>query len=96
MAENWRKLRVGDRVRFVHMPTEFCRPGYSVHRDTRRTYKRLIERGRSVRVYKIDAWRLPWVRCQFRLKDGRIEYHYLAINHDGWVSVKPRGANRRA
>jgi hypothetical protein len=90
MSDDWRKLRVNDRIRFVHMPTEFSRPGYFVHRDTRRVYRRLIERGRSVRVFMIDEWKLPWIRCQFRLEDGRIEYHWLAINHDGWVRVQRR------
>jgi hypothetical protein len=90
MSDDWRKLRVGDRVRFVNMPTEFARPGYFVHRDTLRVYRRLIERSRTVRVAYFDDWKLPWIRCQFRGKDGRIEYHELAINHDGWVLVKSR------
>jgi hypothetical protein len=41
-----------------------------------------------VRVAEIDEGKLPWIRCQFRLKDGRIEHHFLAINHDGWVRVR--------
>ena len=90
MSDNWRKLRVNDRIRLVQMPTEFSQPGFFVHRDTRRACRRLIERGRSVRVFMIDEWKLPWVRFQFRLKDGRIEYHRLAINHDGWVRVQRR------
>lgn len=90
MSDDWRKLRVNERIRFVHMPTEFSRPGYTLHRDTRRAYRRLIERGRPLRVFKIDEWKLPWIHCQFRRKDGRIEYHWLAINHDGWVRVHRR------
>jgi hypothetical protein len=90
MSDDWRKLRVNDRIRFVHMPTEFSQPGYCVHRDTLRVYRRLIDRGRSVRVFMIDEWALPWVQFRFRRKDGRIEYHSLAINHDGWVRVRTR------
>jgi len=90
MSDDWKKLRVGDRVRFVSMPTEFSRPGYYVHRDTLRVYRRLIQRRRAVRVVYLDDWKLPWIRCQFRCKDGRIEYHSLAINHDGWDRVRPR------
>ena len=91
MKEDWRKLRVGDRIRFVSMPSERTRPGYFVHRETLRVYRRLIERRRSVRVAFLDDWgheKAPWIRCQFRRKDGRIEYHSLMINHDGWVRVK--------
>lgn len=94
MSENWRKLRVGDRVRFVYMPTEFAQPGYLIHRETLTVYRRLIARHRPVRVFKIDAWKVPWIRCQFRHKDGRWECHSLAINHDGWVRVRPRITKR--
>jgi hypothetical protein len=97
MKEPWQKLRVGDRIRFVHMPTAFSREGYQLHRDTRQAYKKLIERGRagrSVRVSKIDEWKMPWVSFQLRRKDGRIEYHSMLINHDGWVLVKHRRSPR--
>jgi hypothetical protein len=90
MDGDWRKLRLNDRVRLVHLPTEFSQPGYFVHRDTLRVYRRRIDRGRSVRVFKIDEWKIPWVQFQFRRKDGRIEYYSLAINHDGWVRVQRR------
>jgi hypothetical protein len=93
MNDDWRNLRVGDRIRFVNMPTEFSRPGYFVHRDTLRVYRRLIERRRPVRVAWLEdcgEWTAPWIRCQFRRMDGRIEYHSLMINHDGWVRVKHR------
>lgn len=94
MDEHWKRLRIGDCVRFVRMPTEFAKPGYRIHRETLRVYRRLIARRRAVRVFKLDAWKLPWIRCQFRRRDGRWEYHSLAINHDGWVLVKPRGTAR--
>jgi hypothetical protein len=90
MAESWRKLRVGDRIRLVRMPSGFDQPGYYLHRDTWRVYKRLIERRRPVRVYKIDEWGLPWIQCRFRSKDGSWEHHFLAFDHDGWLSVRRR------
>ncbi len=90
MDESWRDLRVGDRIRLVRMPSEFDQAGYYLHRDTRRVYKRLIERRRPVRVYEIDEWGLPWIECRFRRKDGWWERHSLAFNHDGWVRVKRR------
>src|SRR5437660_3280918 len=78
MVESWRKLRVGDRIRLVRLPSEFNQPGYYLHRETRQVYKRLIERRRPLRVYKIDEWGLPWIRCRFRRKDGSWEYNSLA------------------
>jgi len=90
MDNDWRTLRVGDTVRIVRMPSGVDVPGYTFHADTRRLYKRLIARRRPVRVYKVDERSLPWIRCQFRRKNGRWEYHWLAINDDSWVRVRKR------
>ena len=90
----WRRLKVGDRVRLVEMPPEFFGEGYYVHRDTMRVYKMLVARGRSVRVFKIDAWESPWIRCGFRRSSGKMEWHDLSINHDGLDKVNPRAKSR--
>jgi hypothetical protein len=95
MTEDWRKLRVGDRIRIVRMPSYEALEGNTLHRDTRRLYRMLIARNRPLRVYEIDArWRLPWIKCKFRMKTGRWEYHYLAVNDDSWVRVKSRVVKR--
>jgi hypothetical protein len=91
MEEAWRALRIGDRIRIVRMPSGVDAPGYTFHPDTRRLYKRLIARRRSLRICRIDAWELPWIHCRFKRKDGRWEYHSLAVNDDSWVLVKHRG-----
>jgi hypothetical protein len=95
--EPWRKLRIGDRVRFVRIPGEDI-PAYHLHAETKRAYRMVIARGRAVRVYEIDDWGIPWV--QFRLKDkrGRWEYHSMALNDDSWVAVRPlkrRGGSKK-
>jgi hypothetical protein len=91
MREPWRDLRVGDRIRIVRMPSKAALEGYVLPRDTRRLYKLLIARNRPLRIYEIDKrWRLPWVQCRFRMKNGKWEYHYLAVNDDSWVRVKSR------
>ncbi len=88
--ELWRRLKVGDHIRIVHLPDEFARVGYQIHRDTLSAYRRVIERRRPLRVYEIDDWGLPWVHFRLRRKNGRWEFHYLAVNHDGLVKVKRR------
>lgn len=90
MAEAWQDLQVGDRIRIVRMPSGVDEPGYTFHPETRRLYERLIERGYAQRICLIDQWGLPWIRCQFKLADGRWEYHSLAVNDDSWVRVKHR------
>jgi hypothetical protein len=94
--ELWEELRVGDRVRLTEIPAEFFQDGYFLHRDTMRAYKKLLARRRSLRVYKIDEWGLPWVQFRFRRKSGEWEYHSLAINHSGLARVRPRRRVRQA
>lgn len=93
-ATLWRRLKVGDYVRLVHMPTEFSRPGYLIYPNTLRAYKRVIKRGRPQRIFQIDAWGVPWISFRFKMKKGKWEYHELAINHDGLVPVRPRKIRR--
>ena len=90
MSESWQHLRVGDRIRIVRMPSGVDAPGYVFPRCTRRLYRKLIARGRSVRICEIDDWGLPWIDCRFRRKNGKWEFHYLAVNDDSWVRVKRR------
>ena len=91
MGEAWRELRAGDRIRFVALPSEWDRPGFYVHSDTRRLVRRLIERGRSLRVCQVDEWGVPWVACRFCRPAGNWEYHDLGIFEEtGWVRVRPR------
>ncbi|MFT3881513.1 MAG: hypothetical protein QM703_17830 [Gemmatales bacterium] len=89
-TELWKTLKVGDRIRLVEVPTEFFQKGYYIHKDTLRVYKKLQARRRPLRVYQIDEYGFPWVRCMFQRKDGRCEWHYLAFNHSGIAQVKKR------
>ncbi|MCE9555467.1 MAG: hypothetical protein K8T91_19135 [Planctomycetes bacterium] len=88
--EPWRQLRVGDRIRIVRMPSDADRPGYTFHPETRRLYRRLISRNRAVRVFQVDEYRLPWIQCRFRRRNGGWEHHWLAVDDDSWVRVTPR------
>jgi hypothetical protein len=90
MADDWRDLKVGDRVRIVRLPSGADSPGYTFPLETRLVYRQLIARGRAVRVYRVDDNGLPWIRCRFKRKRGGWEHHFLALNDDSWVRVKSR------
>jgi hypothetical protein len=90
MKELWRKLRVGDRIRIVRMPSYANEAGITFLPETRRLYNKLITRRRSLRVFRIDENGLPWIKCRFRLRNGRWEHHWLVVNDDSWVPVKKR------
>ena len=93
-VEEWRKLRLGDRVRLVRLPSEWNNSRYYVPPCTRRLYKKLIARRRSVRVYEIDEYGRPWISCRFPRKNGKWEYHALSVDDDSWVKVKKRSIGR--
>ncbi len=69
---NPKALRIGDRIRIVGIPGEGV-PGYYMHSDTRRAYKKFIARGRSVRISFIREDGYPWFDFRLRRKDGRWE-----------------------
>lgn len=87
---NPRDLRVGDRIRIIRLPGEGV-PGYFLHPDTRRVFKKLMARGRSVRIARIDGQGAPWFACRFRRKGERLEWHELAVcqSDKNWVRVVP-------
>ena len=84
------ELRVGDRVRFIALPEEWSRPGYTVHRSSISFMKMLIRRQFPSRVYQIDKYGTPWIAARIRRK-GRIEYHTWGIlEATGWRLVRRR------
>jgi hypothetical protein len=90
MREPWRDLRVGDRIRIVKMPWDANAPGRIFMPETRRLFKKLIARRRSVRVFQIDEYGKPWIQCRFQRRNGTWEHHSLAVDDDSWVRVKCR------
>jgi hypothetical protein len=87
-------LKVGDRIRIIGIPGE-GRPNYYLHPDTKRVFKKLIARAKSVRIDRIDA-QGPWYTCRFRMKNGHSETHFVAVALDdtNWVKVKRRHKGR--
>src|SRR5438132_924825 len=91
----WRQLKVGDRIRLTEVPREFFQEGYYILRETLLVYKKLVARRGPLRIWMIDEYRLPWIQCRFRRKDGRWEHHTLAVNHSGLARVIPRRTKRK-
>ncbi len=50
-------------------------------------------RGVNCRHHRISDT-LASGHCRFRRKNGEWDYHFLAVNDDSWVRVKPRKKNR--
>jgi hypothetical protein len=93
--ELWRVLKVGDQIRLFEIPPEFSQKGYYIHRDTMRIYKKLLARGRPLRIRDIDEYGLPWISCRVPRTGGDWEWHWLAFNHAGFVRVKARKPTKK-
>jgi len=86
MNEVWRSLKVGDRIRIAHMPTEFSQADYFLHEDTRSLYEHLIAEQAVLIVVKTDEWDVPWIDYVW-LNGGTEVHHSLAVNHGGLERV---------
>ena len=88
---NFQELKVGDRIRIISVPGIGI-PNYTLHSETRRAYKKLIARGRSLRICEINEYRSPWFRFRFKRANEKWEYHSMNImdSDDNWVLVKRR------
>jgi len=86
MPEDWRQLKVGDRVRIVRLPSEFSQPGFHVDNDTVSFYRHLIDSGCVLKVTEIDPKGRPRIEYEWKKLTG-IESHGLLINDDSWEAV---------
>lgn len=85
-----KKLKVGDRVRFVRLPEEWSRPGTGVHRDSVAFMKAMIRRCFASRIYEIDKDGYPWIAARM-LRRGRWQHHYwMIIDSTSWRLVHRR------
>jgi hypothetical protein len=92
-----RDLKVGDTIRIIGIPGE-GKPDYLLLPETKRVFKKLIARGKEVRIREIDEWGAPWYACRFKTRSGGWEHHWLAVfdgdaNSKGdanWVPVQHR------
>lgn len=94
VGERWRKLRVGDCVRYLRIPGENI-PRYFMAPMTRRLFKILIAKRKVLKIKRIE-WDLPWAEIRFRNKAGKLEYHSLAV-HDAdedWELVSRKGRKK--
>jgi hypothetical protein len=84
-----RQLKVGDIIRITAVPGEGI-ANYTIHPETTRVYKKLVARGRPVRIREIDEFGLPWYRCRFKMRNGKFEMHGLIVidSDTNWVLVK--------
>ena len=85
-----KKLKVGDRVKFVALPDEWDAPRYSTPDEDVAFMKAMIARTWPSRVCRIDESGFPWIEARMRNR-SRIVYHGWGIyENTGWRLVRKR------
>jgi hypothetical protein len=95
MADNWRKLRAGDRVRLLRVPEsdllqreEEVRRGAEMAGWSADTLERIIALDPVVTIDHVDEYGAPWFKFELIGKDGQPEHHSLTITEDeSWERV---------
>ncbi len=84
-------LKIGDKIRIVAIPGENV-ANYCIHSETKKTYKKLIDRKRPVRINRVDEYGQPWYDFRFQKKNGSWERHTMCVmkDDDNWVKVQKR------
>jgi len=77
-----KSLKVGDRILITSVPIGVGTPNYHIDPDTLRVFNKLVKRDSPVRIRHIDEWGEPWYRCRFKKKNGKFEWHDLAVAKD--------------
>jgi hypothetical protein len=79
-----RKLKVGDKIRIISVPS-------GDRGETAKVLQEIVDRGRPVRIFQIDEYKMPWFIVHILRKNGRREIHSLAImEDDSWRYVRAR------
>lgn len=78
----WEKLKAGDMVLLVKMPSEFSNKDYCIHKDTLRVYKAILNGNKPLKIKSIDEDGIPWAEFREEYRGSKLK-HFLAFNHDG-------------
>lgn len=85
-----KKLKIGDRVKFVSLPDEWKAPKYFVHAESVAFMEAMIARTGSSRVNMIGEDGCPWIDARVKNK-GVMEHHSWDIREEsGWRLVRKR------
>lgn len=85
-----KRLKVGDRVRFVCLPDEWDDPLQTVPPESVEFMKAMIARNGASRVCEVDEYGTPWICARIR-RGGKVEHHSWGIlEKTGWRKVQPR------
>lgn len=87
--QDWRLLKLGDKVRIVRIPSLFNEPHYHIGewKETFSLYRQLIANQEVLSITEIDEDGRPWIEYESTDKDGFTTSHALALDDDSYERV---------
>ena len=82
MSDNWRNLRIGDRIRILCMPPVFSRANYQIAPETLAFYELLISTGEAIEIDDFLDDGTPVASYIDRRKPENPVFHGLMIDDD--------------
>lgn len=87
---DWRKLKTGDRIRIVKIPSMFAEAHYlnGEWEETFSLYRQLITNEEVLSISEIDEDGRPWIQYESIDEGGATISHALAVDDDSWEHVR--------
>ena len=85
-----RKLKVGDRIKFVSLPDEWTAPGCVVSKKSIAFMKAMIARKWPSRICKITEDGYPWIEARMKEGDCTVYHGWRIYEKTGWRLVRKR------
>jgi hypothetical protein len=87
---DWRKLKTGDQIRIVQIPSMFDEAHYhnGEWEETFSLYRRLIADAEVLSISEVDQDGRPWIEYESIGEGGATISHALAVDDDSWEHVR--------
>ena len=88
-TQDWRTLKLGDKIRIVRIPSLFSKPHYDngEWEETFALYRQLVAEQAILSIAELDEFGRPWIEFESTDKDGAKVSNALAIDDDSWERV---------
>lgn len=89
-SDEWKALKLGDRIRIVRIPSLFSEPHYHNGEwdETFALYRESISSKVVLTISEFDESGRPWVECESQDTNGNTISNSLAMDDDSWVRVR--------
>lgn len=85
-----KRLKVGDKIKFVTLPDEWSAPGVRVPPESIAFMKKLIARKWPSRICRIEEDGYPWIQARMKDGDELVHHGWGIYEKTGWRLVRKR------